>query len=151
MNSDWIELISIFKRLGIRYLVAGGHAVAFHSQPRFTRDIDFAIGSTREDIEKLGVALAEFGFPIKSPQLEEFLNPNTMMSIGFYPNRVDIFNQLKGLDFEKAYLNRINTRYDGVDLAVISLDDLIKTKQASGRVQDLLDLEHLLKLKDPLD
>ena len=43
MNQDHKDLLSAFHAHGVRYLIVGGYAVIFHSQPRFTKDIDLLI------------------------------------------------------------------------------------------------------------
>ena len=41
MYQDYKDLLSAFRAHGVRYLIVGGYAVIFHSQPRFTKDIEF--------------------------------------------------------------------------------------------------------------
>ena len=43
MNHDYRDLLSAFHAHGVRYLIVGGYAVIFHSQPRFTKDLDLFI------------------------------------------------------------------------------------------------------------
>ena len=43
MNSDFVELLSLFNQFGVRYVVAGGYAVMYHTEPRFTKDLDSLI------------------------------------------------------------------------------------------------------------
>ena len=151
MNSDLIELISTFNQFGIRYMIAGGHAVMYYCEPRYTKDLDIAVASTAEDVAKLKNALAQFGFAIPDSVIEEFREPNKMLVFGFAPNRVDILNQLKGIDFEEAYSRRIDVDFEGIKISMISLTDLIATKTATGRPQDLLDLKQLVaKSAEPI-
>jgi hypothetical protein len=51
-----------------------------------------------------------------------------------------------GIDFEDAWQHRVESTYGGVPVHLISREDLITAKKASGRPQDLLDLEKLLEL-----
>ena len=52
-------------------------------------------------------------------------------------------NDYSGVDFEQAYLNRQTVVLEGLEVPVISLQDLIVNKRASGRTQDLADVEKL--------
>lgn len=57
------EFYSIVKSLdmaGIPYAVVGGLAMAFHDQPRFTRDIDLLVVS--DDISRVSKALEAVGY-----------------------------------------------------------------------------------------
>lgn len=73
-----------------------------------------------------------------------------MIVFGHPPNRIDLMNELKGISFEDAYSRRIEGRLGDQVVPMISIDDLIATKQASNRPQDLLDLELLLKTRDEI-
>ena len=148
MNSNLTDLILLFNRLGIRYMVAGGYAVMSYVGPRFTRDLDLAVASTSNDVLKLQDAMAEFGFPIDDAAMREFEKPNRMITIGLPPNRIDIMNELKGLTFEDAYLRRVEGMLGDLPVPMLCLDDLIVTKQASGRPQDLIDLALLKEKRD---
>jgi hypothetical protein len=64
--------------------------------------------------------------------------------IGVEPNRIDVLMSITGIDFEEAWTNREESTYGGVPIYLISREDLITAKKASGRPQDLLDLEKLL-------
>ena len=43
MHQDYKDLLSAFQSHGVRYLVVGGFAVIYHSQPRFTKNMDLFI------------------------------------------------------------------------------------------------------------
>ncbi len=45
MYQDYKDLLSAFQSHGVEYLVVGGFAVIYHSQPRFTKDLDLFIKS----------------------------------------------------------------------------------------------------------
>jgi hypothetical protein len=49
-------------RHGVKALVVGAHAVAFHAKPRFTKDFDLFVEPSDDNAEKLVRALADFGF-----------------------------------------------------------------------------------------
>ena len=47
MYPDYKDLLSAFHAHGVKYLVVGGFAVIYHSQPRFTKHMDLFITSSR--------------------------------------------------------------------------------------------------------
>ncbi|MGA9670503.1 MAG: DUF6036 family nucleotidyltransferase, partial [Terracidiphilus sp.] len=68
----------------------------------------------------------------------------TIFQIGQPPARVDILQQIDGISFDEAWKNRVEGLIDGqVPAVVISRDDLIRNKLASGREQDVLDVKKL--------
>lgn len=143
MNSDFAELLSLLNRYGVRYLVVGGYAVLFHATPRFTKDIDIAISAAPSDIHALSLALSEFGFPLEEEALRELSKPNRMISLGRPPSRVDLLNEIPGVDFEDAYKRRAVFEFGGNEISVLGLDDLIIAKRTTARPQDLADLKLL--------
>ena len=65
MFQDYKNLLSAFQSHGVKYLVVGGFAVIYHSQPGFTKDIDLFIKADAEDAKAIYAALADFGAPLQ--------------------------------------------------------------------------------------
>jgi hypothetical protein len=130
---------------GIRYLIVGGIAVGFHAEPRYTKDLDLLIAVTVPEQEKLYSCLAKFGAPVHLLEPEEFLQEDFVFHFGSPPWRIDILSSIPGIDFEEAYRRRVLLPLGGYSAACISKEDLIKAKAASGRPQDMLDLDRLSK------
>jgi len=62
------------------------------------------------------------------------------------PDRIDIIQQISGVTFDEAWPNRVQGLIHGeVPGSVLSLEDLIRNKLASGREQDMLDVKALRK------
>lgn len=57
--------------------------------------------------------------------------------------RIDILTRIDGVDFEEAWPARVNASFGGVPTAVLSREHLIRNKRATGRLQDLADIERL--------
>jgi hypothetical protein len=113
-----------------------------YSEPRFTKDLDIWIEASPENAKHVFQALKSFGSPL------EGLTENDFAQDGFYqmgrpPVRVDILMSLSGVEFENAWNNRVETDFDDVSAYFIGLDDLIENKKASGRLQDLADIEKI--------
>jgi len=56
---------------------------------------------------------------------------------------------IDGVEFEEAWTRRSPRTLDGLSFPVLSVDDLIANKRASGRLQDLTDVEALQRLLGP--
>jgi hypothetical protein len=74
---------------------------------------------------------------------DDFLETDTIIQLGSAPNRIDLIMGMPGVEFEACYVSRVVEEIDGVKLSFIDLDNLKKSKRASGRLQDLADLENL--------
>jgi hypothetical protein len=59
------------------------------------------------------------------------------------PNRIDLLTSLTGVTFEEAWDRRVRGDLDGVPVAFLSREILIKNKRATGRTQDAADVENL--------
>ena len=63
--------------------------------------------------------------------------------LGYPPNRIDLLTALKGVDFDACYASKVAVEIQGVSVNFIDLEHLKNNKRATGRLQDLADLEHL--------
>lgn len=57
MTQDFKELLNIFNRNGVRYLIVGGYAVMKYTEPRFTKDLDIWIEASFENARKVFLSL----------------------------------------------------------------------------------------------
>jgi hypothetical protein len=143
MSKDFQDILRAFKAHKVKYLVVGGFAFGVHLEPRTTKDIDLWIRADPENAKAVFDALAEFGAPIAGMTPQDFMD-GTVFQMGQTPNRIDILQQISGLDFDTAWEHRLEGFIDEHTPAlVISRDDLIRNKLASGREHDLLDVKRL--------
>ena len=59
-SQDYEEFIAALNDHGVRYLIVGAHAVAFHARPRATKDLDILLEPTRANAQKALAALRDF-------------------------------------------------------------------------------------------
>ena len=143
MPQDLKELLSAFNKQGVKYLVVGGYAFGVHAEPRATKDLDLFIRSDELNGAAVYRALTQYGAPLDGLSPRDFIDGSTFQ-IGQPPARVDILQSIDGLTFDEAWQNRIEGLIDEeVKVNVISRNDLIRNKLASGREQDLLDAKKL--------
>ena len=143
LNQDFREFIQSLNDNQVRYLVVGGYAVAQYGYPRYTKDIDIWIEMTHENAARVVKALAQFGFASLGLQKADFLVPDQIIQLGYPPARIDILTTLIGVEFKDCYDSRIQVEMEGILVNYIDSENLIKTKRASGRLQDLADVENL--------
>jgi hypothetical protein len=143
LSKDFKEFIELLNENDVRYLVVGGYAVAFHGQPRYTKDIDIWIGLSAENAENILKALKEFGFGTLELSPNDFLEEDQIIQLGYPPNRIDILTTLTALKFEDCYKARVDFEIEGVHIHFIDIENLKKNKLATGRSQDLADAESL--------
>ena len=143
LNQDFKEFIESLNDNGVRYLVVGGYAVAFHGYPRYTKDLDIWIELDPDNAKRMVAALDQFGFSSLGLQAKDFLEPDMIIQLGYPPNRIDLILTLAGVDFTNCYEARMVVDIEGVPVNFIDLENLKKNKAAVGRTQDLADLEHL--------
>ncbi|MES2459468.1 MAG: DUF6036 family nucleotidyltransferase [Armatimonadota bacterium] len=145
MNSDFSELLQLFTDNEVEYLVIGGYAVIEYAEPRYTKDLDVWINTTSENSQRVFRSLQQFGAPLVGMTAADFAEEGFVFQIGVAPVRIDILMSIDGLTFSEAWPNRVSVDFDGVQALLISRQDLIRAKRASGRPQDLMDANNLEK------
>lgn len=147
MYPDFKELLFVLNKHKVKYLVIGAYAVGYHAQPRATKDLDLLIQPTPKNGEAVYRALAEFGAPhLQSLTPADFIAKGRFFRMGVAPLAIDLLPQIKGVEFNGAWKNRVSVTVDadtGLTATFISREDLISAKLAAGRAQDLGDVEAL--------
>lgn len=148
MYQDYKDLLSAFNAHGVRYLIVGAYAVIFHAQPRFTKDIDLFIQADPSNAQATYAALAAFGAPLEGIRPEDFAERGSFFRFGSDPYGFDILPEVQGIDFDAAWARRVEGVIDpksGLKAYFISAPDLIASKLAAGRPQDIADAEAVRK------
>ena len=143
LNRDFKEFIQSLNDNNVRYLVVGGYAVALHGHPRYTKDIDIWIEMSPSNAANMMRALEQFGFGSLGLKASDFLVPDQVIQLGQPPSRIDLLCTISGVDFADCYEARVTVEWDRVNINFIDLESLKRNKAASGRHQDLADLENL--------
>ena len=143
MNPDFRDLFAEFNTHRVEFLVVGAHALAVHGQVRATRDLDVWVRPEVENARRVLRALAAFGAPTRDLSVDELARPDLVFQIGLPPVRIDVMTSISGVDFDEAWADRVVTRFADQEVSALSRAHLIRNKRASGRTQDLADLEAL--------
>ena len=124
-------------------MIVGGYAVAYHGYPRYTKDVDVWLWIDPENAERVVKTLRDFGFESLGLGVSDFLEKDTIIQLGYAPNRIDLIMGIPGVEFEECYESRNEEEIEGVKLKFIDIENLKKAKRASGRPQDIADVENL--------
>jgi hypothetical protein len=144
-SADFGELLSFLNAEGASYLIIGGFALAHYGRPRYTKDLDLWVEGAGDNPDRVYRALARFGAALDGVNPDDFRDPDCVFQIGVEPLRVDILNDISGVAFAEAWPRRIAAKYPDVPVFVISPEDLIANKRASGRPSDQRDVQALLE------
>ncbi len=137
LPEDFKDFINFLNENKVKYLLVGGWAVGLYGNPRTTGDIDFLIAVDDDNLERLKGALAEFGAP--AVEMDRFKEAGNFFRMGRPPIQIDIITEANGIDFNKCYSRRNILQIEGIPVSIISKQDLILNKKASGRLRDLAD------------
>ncbi|MCB2212775.1 nucleotidyltransferase [bacterium] len=151
LNEHFKDILLAFTAEKVRFILVGAYAMVLHGHRRTTGDIDLWVEPSEENAKFVLRALENFGAPLHNLNYEDLIRDDTVFQIGLEPFRIDIITGASGLEFDEAYNNSQLKDLDGVKVMTLSLDDLIKNKSATGRLQDLADVEKLTALKRKLD
>lgn len=143
LNPDFKEFIQSLNDNQVHYLVVGGYAVALHGYPRYTKDIDIWIEMSPSNAARIVQALEQFGFGSLGLKEGDFLEIDTIIQLGYPPRRIDLLTTLPGIEFGSCFAAKVVVEIDGVAVNFIDLENLKKNKRATGRSQDMADIENL--------
>ncbi len=142
-SQDFKEFIESLNANHVRYLVVGGYAVALHGHPRYTKDLEIWVECNLQNAQALIKALSQFGMGSLGLSEQDFLTPDQVVQLGYPPEKIDILVSISGVEFTECFSKRVEVSLDGVVVSFIDLEHLKLNKKASGRMQDLADLENL--------
>ena len=157
-------LVAALEAAGVRYLVAGGLAVNAYGYLRFTKDVDLVVQLVPETIEAAFRALATLGYrpmaPITATQFADprlragWIRDKGMQVLQFWSDQhretpVDVF-VTEPFPFDDEYrIALVKPLHGKTPVRFVSIPTLIRMKEAAGRPQDRIDIEHLhMRLED---
>lgn len=142
---DLKEFMFCLQDHGVRFVVAGAYVLATLGRPRYSNDLDVLVEPTRDNADRLANALRSFGGfdQLADAARTHFTQPERMATLGRPPIAIDILSSLTGLTFEEAWNGRNMISIEGRSIPFLGKAEFIKTKRATGRTKDKLDLELL--------
>ena len=143
LPKDLREFIELLNSHAVEYVLVGGYAMAFHSRPRFTDDIDILVQPSPQNAARLETVIKAFGFVSLGLSAADFLAEDGVIQLGQPPNRIDILTGISGVPFDEAWRERQFGELDGVRVPFLSRECLVRNKRATGRAKDLEDAKRL--------
>jgi hypothetical protein len=140
------------QRHGVQHLLMGGQACVFYGAAEFSRDVDFAIFASDENLGKLGIALQELKAEVIAvPPFEKqhLLRGHAVhfrcQASGAEGMRVDIMTRMRGVDpFPELWERRTTLLIDEIEIDLMSLPDLVQAKKTQ-RLKDWPMLQRLIE------
>lgn len=143
------DVFRSFQQHDVKYVVIGGIASILHGVPRATFDLDILIEASPENAQRLLDALLDANLGTASlTSAQDILGHE--ITVFKDRVRIDVQTSTPGLHFADAWARRETVTYQGREFFILSKEDLIVSKRASGRDVDLEDVR-LLELPDSED
>jgi hypothetical protein len=151
------EIVSLFERREIPYVLMGGLTVRIYGIPRPTYDIDFTLAMPRESLPEFYRTLQELGYTVPEPYLTGWLDcvaGMPVVKIRFFGGErgVDVDFFLAESEYQQEVLSRRRReKIDDLDAWIVSPEDLILLKLISRRPRDIADIGDVLFTQGDLD
>jgi hypothetical protein len=145
LPEEFKEFINLLNTNHVKYLLLGGWAVGYYSNPRATKDIDFIVFTDNSSLKKLKNVFYDF----KSPpiNIELLKEEKGYLFIGIPPLRIEVIGNADGINIKDCYKRKNIIEIDDVKINVISKNDLIINKKSTKRLKDHSDAEVLESYK----
>jgi hypothetical protein len=145
LNQDFLDILTAFTEENVEYMVVGGWAIAFYGYIRGTGDFDIWIRASEENAQRTWQALLNFGAPLRGISVNDFHTLGTVYQMGLPPNRIDVINEIEGVEFDAAWPHRTWIELKGLKFPLIGKRELLENKKAMNRPKDQGDIAWLKK------
>ena len=102
LTKDLREFIELLNSQRVEYVLVGAYAMAYHTPPRYTDDIDILVRPSPENAARLENVIRSFGFTALGLRAADFQHQNQVVQLGQPPNRIDILTSISGVSFNSA-------------------------------------------------
>jgi len=137
---------------GAPWMVIGGIAVIAHGVQRMTTDIDVVIQGDAVSVKSLINVLRQHDIVPRIEDAAGFAAANLVLLTRHRPTEVDLDLSFGWTAFEhEALAVRASTRYGGVLVPMVRVDELLVFKAMAGRPRDIDDAVTLLTLYPGID
>ncbi len=145
----------------VNYIVVGGVAMNLLGYPRFTGDIDVLLALDSDNLRRMSGLMESMGYEQRVPvSLQELgdekkalklMKEKNMIAFTFHSPQepqfgIDVIVG-ESLHFDRYHKHRVLVGLWGIEIPVVSIDDLIDMKRAANREKDAQDVAALLELK----
>jgi hypothetical protein len=141
VQQDFKDLLALFNKHKVDYIIVGAYALALHGAPRYTGDHDILVNPEPANARSIVRALHEFGFGSAGLAEADFEQEGRVVQLGYPPVRVDIITSITGVSWDQARSGRVQGQFGDLPVHYIGREDFVANKRALGRKKDLADLE----------
>jgi hypothetical protein len=139
------EVRDAFRSHGVRYLFIGKSGAILLGFPDTTQDADLFVAKDPANVRALVEALCELGFLLTAEQKSEIIRGKDFVQLKNGPFDLDLVFAPDGIErFDDAYSRHIDVE----GFPVCHIDDIIASKEASGRARDLESLPRLRAFRE---
>lgn len=155
------ELFEKLNSSNVDYVVVGGVALVLHGVVRLTADLDLMVHLEEGNLSRFVNIMKELGYRPKVPvKAEEFISAknratwisekNMKVFSFFHPqkpiNLVDVFVE-EPVEYGLIKSDAVEIMSGNVSIPVVSVKNLIRLKEISGRPQDIADIAALKEIE----
>jgi hypothetical protein len=139
------EIRDAFVAHGVRFLFLGKSGAILLGFPDTTQDADVFLEKSRENCQAALAAIKSLEFSLDDQLERDILRGKDFVQLKSGPFDLDLIFAPDGIErFEDAWQRRIEVE----GFPVCSLDDIIASKQATGRVKDRESLPRLIAFRE---
>jgi hypothetical protein len=139
------EIRDAFLTHDVRFLFLGKSGAILLGFPDTTQDADVFLDRSGENCQAAVTAIRSLGFALNAQQEQEILRGKDFVQLKSGPFDLDLIFAPDGIErFEDAWRRRVEVE----GFPVCSLDDIIASKQATGRAKDRESLPRLIAFRE---
>lgn len=147
LNEIFSDFLKLLVKHNVKYVLVGGWAVIFEGYSRTTGDMDILIEPTEENAIKILSVLKDFFGSTIGFSKDDFSKVDNVIMMGMEPHRIDILTSISGVSFQEAFSNSKLYIDEDLEIRCIHINELIRNKEASGRLKDLADANYLKRIR----
>jgi predicted nucleotidyltransferase len=148
--------VRILAAAGVEFVIVGGLALRSHGSAYLTQDLDVCYRRTNENLKLIAEALAPIhprprGFPEELPFVWDWttLQHGTDFTFVTELGDIDLLGEVSGVgDYDAVLRESIIVDLEGSEVRILSVEGLIKAKEAAGRTKDLAGLQELYAIRE---
>jgi hypothetical protein len=149
---DRAVLLAAFVEHGAQFVIVGGIAAQVYGATRVTKDLDLCPAWSADNLERVAAALRDLGARMKIGEgsielLEVALDAKTLANMEIVPWRtragdIDVLLGIPNISrfelarYEQLVATATIIEVDGLEVAVASLADIIRSKEIADRPKD---------------
>ncbi len=138
-------LAEALRAYGARWYLFGAQAVVVWGEPRMTADVDVTVELDPNQAPELVAELELAGFELRIRNVEDFVARTRVLPFMHPATAIPVDVVLAGPGLEELFLERCQRiEMAGIEIPIISPEDLVVSKVLAGRAKDLEDVRGIL-------